>query len=178
MGMVLITLLAFIAGALAGYFLLRLGILGHARIVELEQALAATEAELADYKQRVTEEFTDTAEKFRALNRSYEDLHRQLAKSANVLCGEAGAPKLLDYSAASALQEQPGDPIDLGNATVDVAAQQAAAPPDSTAMGVTDHSEEVPQKADQDAESAGAVGGVAPPTNTQDSARLGDRPQA
>ena len=95
LGTIFIALAAFVAGAMLGYFLLRTGILGHARIVELEQALAASETELADYKQRVTDEFTDTAEKFRSLNRSYEDLHRQLAKSANVLCGEAGAPILL-----------------------------------------------------------------------------------
>ena len=48
--MLLIIMLAFIAGAFLGYYLLRSGILGHARIVELEQALAATETELADYK--------------------------------------------------------------------------------------------------------------------------------
>ena len=82
---------------------------GPLHVVELEQALAATETELADYKQRVTEEFTDTAESF-ALNRSYEDLHRQLAKSANALCGEAGVPTLLDYAATPALQEPSADP--------------------------------------------------------------------
>ena len=121
----LIIILAFIAGAFLGYYLLRSGILGHARIVELEQALAATETELADYKQRVTEEFTDTAEKFRALNRSYEDLHRQLAKSANALCGEAGVPTLLDYAATPALQEPSADPIDSDTKAADVVPDRA-----------------------------------------------------
>ena len=106
LGTIFIALAAFVAGAMLGYFLLRTGILGHARIVELEQALAASETELADYKQRVTDEFTDTAEKFRSLNRSYEDLHRQLAKSANVLCGEAGAPILL-VPRADVLEQAP-----------------------------------------------------------------------
>ena len=129
--MLLIIMLAFIAGAFLGYYLLRSGILGHARIVELEQALAATETELADYKQRVTEEFTDTAEKFRALNRSYEDLHRQLAKSANALCGEAGVPTLLDYAATPALQEPSADPIDPDTTAVGVVSDQAQAPLES-----------------------------------------------
>ena len=97
----------------------------YARIVELEQALAATETELADYKQRVTEEFTDTAEKFRALNRGYEDLHRQLAKSANALCGEAGVPTLLDYAATPALQEPSADPIDSDTKAADVVPDRA-----------------------------------------------------
>lgn len=104
---VLIVFTAFVAGAFAGYYLLRSGILGHARIVELEQALAASESELAAYKQQVTDEFTDTAEKFRDLNRSYEELHRQLAKSANALCGEANAPMLLGPADAKLLEQEP-----------------------------------------------------------------------
>ena len=107
--MLLIASAAFVVGAGLSYFLVSTGILGHARVVELEQALAASESELADYKQQVTTEFTDTAEKFRALNRSYEDLHRQLAKSANVLCGEAGAPTLLDLPSSDVLEQQPED---------------------------------------------------------------------
>lgn len=170
--MVLIIMLAFIAGALLGYYLLRSGILGHARIVELEQALAATETELADYKQRVTEEFTDTAEKFRALNRSYEDLHRQLAKSANALCDEAGVPTLLDYAATSALQEPSTDPIDPGTAAVDVVLDQAETPLDSKTTPSTDHSDAV---AEQEVEVQEVT---TPATTGQDSARPADRPQA
>ena len=142
MSVVVISLLAFVAGGLLGYFLLRSGILGHARIVELEQALAASEAERAEYKQQVTAEFTDTAEKFRALNRSYEDLHRQLAKSANALCGEAGAPTLIDYSGASSLPEQPAHATDSGRASVDVSAQHVEATADLTAAGVNDHNQD------------------------------------
>ena len=173
--MVLIIMLAFIAGALLGYYLLRSGILGHARIVELEQALAATETELADYKQRVTEEFTDTAEKFRALNRSYEDLHRQLAKSANALCDEAGVPTLLDYAATSTLQEPSTDPIDQGSAAVDIVLDQAETPLDAKITGSSLHSEAVPEQADQEVESAETT---TPATTVQDSARPPDRPQA
>ncbi len=137
MSMVLIAVLAFVAGGLLGYFLLRSGILGHARIVELEQALAASEAERAEYKQQVTAEFTETAEKFRALNRSYEDLHRQLAKSASVLCGEAGAPKLLDPSVAPALQEQLSGATSvetpIGAEAADLTSDGVDAPPISAA---------------------------------------------
>jgi uncharacterized membrane-anchored protein YhcB (DUF1043 family) len=162
----LIIMLAFIAGGLLGYYLLRSGILGHARIVELEQALAATETELADYKQRVTEEFTDTAEKFRALNRSYEDLHRQLAKSANALCGEAGVPTLLDYAATPALQEPSTDPIDSDTNAVDVVPDQA----DSKTTASTAPSETEPEHTDAALESAAAA------TVPQDSTRPVDRP--
>ena len=163
----LIIMLAFIAGGLLGYYLLRSGILGHARIVELEQALAATETELADYKQRVTEEFTDTAEKFRALNRSYEDLHRQLAKSANALCGEAGVPTLLDYAAIPALQEPSTDPIDSDTNAVDVVPDQA----DSKTTASTAPSETEPEHTDAALESAEAAATV-----LQDSTRPVDRP--
>ena len=163
----LIIMLAFIAGGLLGYYLLRSGILGHARIVELEQALAATETELADYKQRVTEEFTDTAEKFRALNRSYEDLHRQLAKSANALCGEAGVPTLLDYAATPALQEPSTDPIDSDTNAVDVVPDQA----DSKTTASTAPSETESEHTDAALESAEAAATV-----PQDSTRPVDRP--
>ena len=163
----LIIILAFIAGAFLGYYLLRSGILGHARIVELEQALAATETELADYKQRVTEEFTDTAEKFRALNRSYEDLHRQLAKSANTLCGEAGVPTLLDYAATPALQEPSTDPIDSDTNAVDVVPDQA----DSKTTASTAPGETESEHTDAALESAEAAATV-----LQDSTRPVDRP--
>jgi uncharacterized membrane-anchored protein YhcB (DUF1043 family) len=135
--MLLIASAAFVVGAGLSYFLVSTGILGHARVVELEQALAASESELADYKQQVTTEFTDTAEKFRALNRSYEDLHRQLAKSANVLCGEAGAPTLLDPPSSDLLEEQPEElpfaeeeveRVDAETAEVAVSAAKAAVP--------------------------------------------------
>ena len=163
----LIIMLAFIAGGLLGYYLLRSGILGHARIVELEQALAATETELADYKQRVTEEFTDTAEKFRALNRSYEDLHRQLAKSANALCGEAGVPTLLDYAATPALQEPSTDPIDSDTNAVDVVPDQA----DSKTAGSIAPGETESEHTDAALESAEAAATV-----LQDSTKPVDRP--
>ena len=171
--MLLIIMLAFIAGAFLGYYLLRSGILGHARIVELEQALAATETELADYKQRVTEEFTDTAEKFRALNRSYEDLHRQLAKSANALCGEAGVPTLLDYAATPALQEPSADPIDPDTTAVGVVSDQAQAPLESKTTAPLASSETESEHSDAALESAEAAASA---TALQDSTRPLDRP--
>ncbi len=165
----LIIILAFIAGAFLGYYLLRSGILGHARIVELEQALAATETELADYKQRVTEEFTDTAEKFRALNRSYEDLHRQLAKSANALCGEAGVPTLLDYAATPALQEPSADPIDSDTKAADVVPDRA----DSKTTASIMPSETESEHGDAAFESADAAASA---TALQDTTTPVDRP--
>jgi len=74
----------------------------HSSSATKKQALK-TEAELRDiqeafeaYRKEVLEEFSETASKFKALNTSYVDLHQQLARSANALCGEAAANTLLD----------------------------------------------------------------------------------
>ncbi|MEC7662326.1 MAG: DUF1043 family protein [Pseudomonadota bacterium] len=151
-GTVLIVLVAFIAGAMLSYFLLRSGIFGHARIVELEQALAASEAELADYKQRVTNEFTDTAEKFRSLNRSYEELHRQLAKSANALCGEAGAPMLLEPR-TDVLEPAPAEtPVHDVDGTLAADQDIATAPADATAATPDPAAASAPQENVEDTE--------------------------
>ena len=62
------------------------------RIAELETALDAAQSELADYKGEVFGQFAATAEKFRALDKSYNDLHRQLAESSVALCGDSATP--------------------------------------------------------------------------------------
>lgn len=64
------------------------------RVVELEQALEASREELSSYRRDVYGQFSDTADKFRALDQSYHDLHRQLAQSAVALCGDAATPLL------------------------------------------------------------------------------------
>lgn len=56
-----------------------------AKNVELE----AKQGELDSYRLQVFEQFDETAQKFKTLNESYVDLHRHLAKSANLLCGDA-----------------------------------------------------------------------------------------
>ncbi len=90
MGIALLTLLA---GAGVGYFLGK-GRGTSTRVKELEAALATSQTELADYRREVYGQFAQTAEKFRALDDSYNDLHRQLAASSVALCGDDATPLL------------------------------------------------------------------------------------
>ena len=88
-----IALLAILAGASVGYFLGK-GTGNRARVKELEEALETSQPELADYRREVYGQFAQTAEKIRALDESYNDLHRQLAESSVALCGDAATPLL------------------------------------------------------------------------------------
>ena len=87
-----IVLVALLAGVGIGYYLLGTGRANKAKaaVTELESALETAQTELADYKRDVFGEFAQTAEKFRALDKSYNDLHRQLAESSVALCGDDG----------------------------------------------------------------------------------------
>ncbi len=84
---------ALLLGLLIGYFIPSGGA-KKARVTELENALESAQEELADYKREVFGQFAETAEKFRALDQSYHDLHRQLAASSVALCGDAATPLL------------------------------------------------------------------------------------
>lgn len=88
-----IAALALLTGAGIGY-LLGKGKDNSARVRELEGALENSQSELADYRTQVYGNFAETAEKFRALDRSYNDLHRQLAESSVALCGDDAQPLL------------------------------------------------------------------------------------
>jgi len=88
-----IAALALLGGAAIGY-LLGKGRNNSARVQELEEALASSQSELADYRSEVYGQFAETAEKFRALDKSYNDLHRQLAESSVALCGDEATPLL------------------------------------------------------------------------------------
>lgn len=87
-----------ILGSLAaagGYLLGRRGSgTGSRRVQALERELAQARQELADYRREVATQFSETARKFRTLNESYSDLHQQLARSSNLLCGDAAGPLL------------------------------------------------------------------------------------
>ncbi len=113
-------------------YILPLGSAKKARVSELEAALETAHQELTDYKGEVYNQFAQTAEKFRNLDRSYQDLHQQLAASSVSLCGDAATPLLLGASlseGAEPLADQQDlvadDPVD------EAAGTQASA--DSTA---------------------------------------------
>jgi uncharacterized membrane-anchored protein YhcB (DUF1043 family) len=94
-----------IVGFGAGFLALRARVAQKGRIAELEADLEASREELADYKREVYEQFGETAEKFRALNQSYDDLHRQLAKSAVTLIGDDAAVPLLGAPDEKAIEQ-------------------------------------------------------------------------
>ena len=88
------TFVALAVGIVLGYFLKGRDKVSATRIVTLEEALAASQTELTDYRQDVVQQFSDTADKFKILDASYHALHRQLASSAVALCGDQGTPLL------------------------------------------------------------------------------------
>ena len=61
---------------------------------ELEESVAYYRPQLAGYRREVFDQFAETARKFKTLDESYSELHRQLASSASLLCGEAAGPLL------------------------------------------------------------------------------------
>ena len=75
------------------------------RVIELEEQLSSSQQAHEEYRQEVFDQFSDTAAKFQTLNESYVDLHEQLAKSANALCGDM-AGSLLEGSLVSALTDE------------------------------------------------------------------------
>jgi len=117
-----IGLVALLIGGGVGYLLAnRTG--PKARVVELERALDSAQNELTEYKRDVYGQFAQTAEKFRDLDRSYNQLHRQLAESSVALCGDAGTPLLQapDQPDVDVLESSDAAPIDedLGAAVDD-----------------------------------------------------------
>lgn len=92
-----------------------------ARVVELEGALETAQEELTEYKREVFGQFAETADKFRALDKSYHDLHRHLAASSVALCGDAATPLL------ESLEEPVPETIDEEIVVAEAGAQLADA---------------------------------------------------
>jgi len=174
-----IALIALLAGVGVGYLVSGRN-RGRKRVAELENALQAAQGELADYKREVYGEFAQTAEKFRALDKSYNDLHRQLAQSSVALCGDAATP-LLEAPAQAALDvgpleddlidvtdevesvgHEPGEPENMAADAIDdsvddesadeIIVAEAQAGDDPTASG-----DDVPTLTDRDAEEAETI---------------------
>ncbi len=103
---------------------------GKAKVAELQQALDNANEEMADYKREVFGEFAETAEKFRALDKSYNDLHRQLAKSSVALCGDSATPLLAGPGPEEALEEKEIEAAS-GDAEADAGAAPTVAEPDT-----------------------------------------------
>lgn len=101
-----------VVGVLAAFLGGVLGMLGTTarsksatRVRELEAELQEARSELTDYRANVFDQFAQTARKFKTLDETYHDLHRQLAESASLLCGEAAGPLLQAPAPAQAVTD-------------------------------------------------------------------------
>jgi uncharacterized membrane-anchored protein YhcB (DUF1043 family) len=65
-----------------------------ANAADAQAEMLSAQQQLADYRQEVLGQFSDTAAKFKVMDDSYQALYRQLASSSLALCGDAGAPLL------------------------------------------------------------------------------------
>lgn len=100
---------------------------------DLADELEKTKEEFETYRGEVVQQFADTAGKFRRLNESYGDLHKQLATSAAVLCADRADDILLalpDASSGSVAEAEAGAVIDVDDeAVADAAAETAVTSP-------------------------------------------------
>lgn len=105
---------------------------------DLADELEKTKEEFETYRGEVVQQFADTAGKFRRLNETYGDLHKQLATSAAVLCADRADDILLALPDASVsnseASDMAGEVIDAADeTTVDLGAETAVTTPISDA---------------------------------------------
>lgn len=65
--------------------------------------LAEAEAELAGYKAKVTEHFSQAASHFQAIGRQYRELYEHMAAGSQDLCEQAGSDNPLKFPAPEAV---------------------------------------------------------------------------
>ena len=92
--LVVVGVIGVVLGGWLGHLVARVRSKSAQRIQDLEAELEIARDENTEYRREVFDQFAETARKFRHLDESYQDLHRQLAESASVLCGEAAGPLL------------------------------------------------------------------------------------
>ena len=72
----------------------------------LEQKLAELQTRHEKYQAEVSEHFMDTAQAVHTLNKSYRDVHEQLAKGASRLCNEDQAQDFLAIGQVQSVQTE------------------------------------------------------------------------
>lgn len=159
--LIVMALLGLAAGA-AGGFLLGRQLGGGQRLRELEEQLAAARRQYEDYRHEVVTQFSETARKFQTLNDSYTDLHRQLAKSSSILCGDVSGPLLAapsghqdlltDRARESAAPAETADGAGTDTASTDHPASTGGA---KTGASTAEQPSESPAAADAAAEPVG-----------------------
>ncbi|MGB0466308.1 MAG: YhcB family protein [Pontibacterium sp.] len=91
----IIAVIALVTGALIGYLSGRAG--GNSsKEQELNKQLDETQRELADYKEKVTTHFAETADLVSGLTESYRAVHQHLAKSSVELCDSEQVSRSLE----------------------------------------------------------------------------------
>lgn len=118
--------IVFAMGGATGYFISRQ--LKDKRTQELEQKLAATRTELADYRGEVNQHFLKTSLLVGKLTNNYREVYEHLATGAQKLCNEkAGTPKLdLPDTKILPTAETPDSEIPVIERSVDVTSEASS----------------------------------------------------
>ena len=96
---------ALIVGTVIGYLLGRSG--GNdSRQLELIEQLDETQRELAEYKEKVTSHFEETANLVSNLTESYKAVHQHLATSSMELCSNEDATRTLEAAIQPRLNDE------------------------------------------------------------------------
>ena len=96
---------ALIVGTVIGYLLGRFG--GNdSRQLELIEQLDETQRELAEYKEKVTSHFEETADLVSNLTESYKAVHQHLASSSMELCSNEAATRTLEAAIQPRLSDE------------------------------------------------------------------------
>ncbi|MCP8687916.1 YhcB family protein [Marinobacterium sedimentorum] len=120
---------ALAVGGLIGYLLGRSGSDAGQRQT-LNNQLDEAKAELATYKQEVTDHFEKTATLVNQLTNTYKDVHQHLASGAQTLCDDDAASLALNESMQAKLTAAPEAPIPVVTDVVpNVEAEKVPEPP-------------------------------------------------
>jgi uncharacterized membrane-anchored protein YhcB (DUF1043 family) len=120
---------ALAVGGLIGYLLGRSGSDAGQRQT-LNNQLDEAKAELATYKQDVTDHFEKTAALVNQLTNTYKDVHQHLASGAQTLCDDDAASLALNESMQAKLTAAPDAPIPVVTDVVpNVEAEKVPEPP-------------------------------------------------
>jgi len=81
----------------------------------LEQKLAELQDTHSKYQAEVSEHFMSTAQAVQTLNKSYRDVHTQLAKGASRLCNDEHADDFLSISFSEGTQKEKNVNLDVAS---------------------------------------------------------------
>ncbi len=109
--LIIISVCLLAAGLAGGYLIGRFTGTG-GRALELESELQNSQDNLDQYKEKVYQEFGETAKKFEKLQETYSELHTQLAQSAETLCGSQLVGPMLAAPAVAAVTEREAEQLE------------------------------------------------------------------